>query len=521
MTHALVGRLTALSDLLLRSSRRGGNVLDTLRHIPGSAVRGALAARWVERHGADERFRDIFLSGRVRFHDARADIDGHEAFVVPLSFVTSKERPLEAHTADLVTGAQRPAGVPLRRVRGEMTLDGVVRAGGPPTVVRSRIGTFGDEDHAEGTPDPARDGRARRGLAAEGMLFSETRLAAGTTFTARVSGDGTLLAELAERLLPAQGPDSLRVGRSRTVLGLAEVAWGDVAPTTPADVSSDDVHTLVALSDLVLLDVFQRSIADLDATALAAMFGIARDEVEVLPGGEVRATEVGGWDGPNRMPARVDRAVRAGSTVRFRAPADAVRRLAADPWVGWRRAEGHGHVAIDWPVHRLTSLRASGGPALEVPASDARDAAFADEASKLIDGLGAVSSTLWSQVVEAIRVGVDLTTVSADGKAGPVRGDGKDSERAAGRGAGAGRGRRGERVSIATALADRFSRLGIDGPTDGEARLALVVHAGREVRLRELAQRERRRREGIASGRARRAPSDAAHQRAADAEEVR
>lgn len=521
MTHQLVGALTARSDLLLRSSRRQGNVLDTLRHIPGSAVRGALAARWVERHGADERFRDIFLSGRVRFHDARASIEGHEAFVVPLSFVTSKERPLEAHTADLVTGAERPAGVPLKRVRGEMTLDGVVRAGGPPTVVRSRIGTFGDEDEAEGTPDPAREGRARRGLAAEGLLFSETRLAAGTTFTARVSGDAALLAELAERLIPAQGLDHLRVGRSRTVLGLAEVDWEDVAPSTPGEVADDEVHTLVALSDLVLLDAFQRPIVDLDAAALAAMLGVAGEEVEVLPGGEVRATEVGGWDGPNRMPVRVDRAVRAGSTVRFRAPADAVRRLAADPWVGWRRAEGNGHVAIDWPVHRLTRLRASGGAAPEGRPSDARDVGLADAASKLIDGLGVVSSTLWSQVVEAVRVGVDLTTVSADGKAGPVRGDGKDAERAAGRGAGAGRGRRGERVSIAAALVERFRELGIDGPADGEARLALVVHAGREVRLRELAQRDRRRREDIASGRARRAPSEGAQYGTAGAEEVR
>lgn len=523
MMHELVGSLTARSDLLLRSSRRGGNVLDTLRHIPGSAIRGALAARWVERHGADARFRDVFLSGRVRFHDARADIDDHEAFVVPLSFVTSKERPLEAHTADLVSGAERPAGVPLRRVRGEMTLHGVVRAGGPPTVVRSRIGTFGDEGDAEGTSDPARDARARRGLAAEGKLFSETRLAAGTTFTARVSGDGTLLVELAERLLPAQGPDSLRVGRSRTVLGLADVTWGAVASTVPGDVAGDGAHTLVALSDLVLLDVFQRAIVDLDAAALAAMLGVARDEVEVLPGGEVRATEVGGWDGPNHMPARVDRAVRAGSTVRFRAPAEAVRRLAADPWVGWRRAEGHGHVAVDWPLHRLTSLHAAGAPAVEVPPAEERDARIADAASRLIEESGTgISSTLWSQVVEAVRVGIDLATVAADGNAGSGRGDGKDSERSAGRGAGAGTARRGERRAIASAVDEAFRSLGIGGPDDAEARLALVVHAGREVRLRELAKKERKLREERESGRARRAPSDGAGPDAVDgAEEVR
>ncbi len=512
MTHEIVGSLTAISDLLLRSSRRGGNVLETMLHIPGSSLRGALGARWVERHGVDERFREVFLSGRLRFHDARADIDGAEAFVVPLSFVTSKEQPFAAHTFDLVTGAARPAGVPLRRVRGEVTADGLVRAGGPPTVTRSRIATFSDEDLAQGTPDPARDGRALRGLAADGGLFSETRLAAGTTFTARISGDRALLEELSERLLPTSGPDSVRIGRSRTVLGLADITWRDLSPAPSRDVTAEDVHTLVALSDLVLLDRFQRAVVDLDAAALAPMLGVASDEVEVLPGGEVRATEVGGWDGPNRMPARVDRAVRAGSTVRFRAPAEAVRRLAADPWVGWRRAEGHGHVAIDWSVHRLTTLRAIPAATVSERAPDLREAELADRALRLIEGFDrrTPSSTVWSQVVEAVRAGVALAALASDDGAAQAREDGKDSERRAGRGAGSGGSRRAERREIAQAVVHAFEEAGIAGPDDAEVRLALVVHAGREVRLRELARREKQRSDDRAAGRSRGArPDDA------------
>jgi hypothetical protein len=503
MTHEIVGSLTAVSDLLLRSSRRGGNVLETMLHIPGSALRGALGARWVERHGVDERFRELFQSGRLRFHDARADIDGGEAFVVPLSFVTAKEQPYAAHTFDLVTGAERPAGVPLRRVRGEITADGVVRPGGPPTVTRSRIATFSDEDTSEGAPDPARDGRALRGLAADGGLFSETRLAAGTTFTARISGDPALLEELSERLLPSAGPDTVRIGRSRTVLGLADVAWRDLAAAPTRDPDSGDVHTLVALSDLVLLDRFQRAVVDLDAAALAAMIGVASDEVEVLPGGEVRATEVGGWDGPNRMPARVDRAVRAGSTVRFRAPSDAVLQLAVDPWVGWRRAEGHGHVAIDWSVHRLASLREVPTATASERAPQVRERGVADRALRLIDGFDrrTPSSTVWSQVVEAVRAGVELSVLASDAGAGEVREDGKGSERRAGRGAGSGGARRAERREIARAVVDAFEEAGIAGPDDAEARLALVVHAGREVRLRELRSCEKQRRDDRAAGR--------------------
>lgn len=503
MTHEIVGSLTAVSDLLLRSSRRGGNVLETLPHIPGSAVRGALGARWVERHGVDERFRELFQSGRLRFHAARADIEGREAFVVPLSFVTAKEQPFASDTLDLVTGAPRPDGVPLRRVRGEMTVDGLVRAGGPPTVTRSRIATFAEEDSTEDGPEPARQDRALRGLAAQGALFSETRLSAGTGFTVRISGEQELLEELADRLLPTSGPDTLRIGRSRTVLGLADVVWHAVGPAPTSDLAAEEVHTLVALSDLVLLDEYQRAVVDLDAGALAAMLGVTPDEVEVLPGGAVRATEVGGWDGPNRMPARVDRAVRAGSTVRFRAPSDAVQRLAADPWVGWRRAEGHGHVALDWSVHRLTSLREATVAMTSEAASAARERDLAGRAQRLVQGLGgsAPGSTVWSQVVEAVRSGVDLAGLASGQDAREGRGDGKDSERRAGRGSGAGRDRRAERGEIARAVVAAFTEAGITGPDDAEARLALVVHAGREVRLRELARRERKRRDDRAAGR--------------------
>ena len=54
--------------------------METLRHIPGSVWRGAVAAQWIEEHGLrapdrrpedDEQFKTLFLRGLVRFGDLR------------------------------------------------------------------------------------------------------------------------------------------------------------------------------------------------------------------------------------------------------------------------------------------------------------------------------------------------------------------------------------------------------------------------------------------------------------------
>lgn len=56
--------------------------------LPGSVFLGCVAAKSVRRgEGFDE---DFFLSGRVRFTDARPLIDGEKSFPVPLCFSGGK-----------------------------------------------------------------------------------------------------------------------------------------------------------------------------------------------------------------------------------------------------------------------------------------------------------------------------------------------------------------------------------------------------------------------------------------------
>ena len=81
------------------AEKSGDNVLfATKRYVPGSAVRGALAATYIKENNLkaahlDDTFNDLFLSGKVRFLPAYPKCEGinKEACVIPLSLMASKD----------------------------------------------------------------------------------------------------------------------------------------------------------------------------------------------------------------------------------------------------------------------------------------------------------------------------------------------------------------------------------------------------------------------------------------------
>jgi hypothetical protein len=376
--------------------------------------------------------------------------------------------------------------------------------------VRTRIGTFAPEDATDGA-EPARTATGRQGLAASGQLFTEVRLAANTDFLVQISGQDGAVDELAS-ILPADREDVLTVGRSRTVMGFVTVEWRPPEPLPSPVVAEGDHHTLVALSDLILLDRFQRHLTALDRGALAALLRVPAAEVELLPGGQQRTTAIGGWDGPNRMPTAIDRAIRAGSTARFRAPREAVERLAADPWVGWRNREGHGWVALDWPGHRAAHRRQQVATAPASPGAQPGQQQLASGAEQAVGVLVArtgkdLTPTVWSQLEDAVRRGEDLTARRGDRRPETER---RDAQSASGRGTGSGERRRKTRQAMIEVTLEAFTgQLREGGRVVADlgwqnlaqpARVTLVEHMGREIRLRELQRRRtaaRRRELGV------------------------
>lgn len=90
--------ITALAPITF-AEKSGDNVLyATKRYVPGSALRGALAANYIKKHKLqdahlDPTFFDLFLAGKVRFLPAYPKCDGidKESSVIPLSFMASKD----------------------------------------------------------------------------------------------------------------------------------------------------------------------------------------------------------------------------------------------------------------------------------------------------------------------------------------------------------------------------------------------------------------------------------------------
>jgi len=189
-THRALLTMVAASELLLRESGRRSNVMVSRTYVPGSAIRGHLAARWIARHGApnegDEAFHRLFDAADVRFRHAYPALGPDQtAPSVPAPFTVRTCKTHKLVGEHLARSTVADDGIPAcmhashrsdsdpsgiggatRRVKGFVTPDAKVVAPSGIQEVRTRIGT---DDHGFG-------------VAADGQLFTEVRIGAGTAF---------------------------------------------------------------------------------------------------------------------------------------------------------------------------------------------------------------------------------------------------------------------------------------------------------------------------------------------------
>ena len=192
MTHSLVLELELLSPTVLTAdaSTLGGH--QTLQHIPGGLLKGALASRCyaqvLEQHGEQGAF-DWFHSSALRIGDALPvhSSTQHTGFPVPLALVAEKNAtPWTAGVLSNEVGARTQQGFSmtgqLRQVRAGFLTNALHRV--QPTT-REHMRTA-----------MRADGRAR-----DGHLFSESYLEPGQRFRALVQADSAdLLSGLKEAL---------------------------------------------------------------------------------------------------------------------------------------------------------------------------------------------------------------------------------------------------------------------------------------------------------------------------------
>lgn len=92
MTRAITYTLFLEEPCLLTKPGGDPNTESSLSHIPGGALRGALAARYLSDGGqADSTFNDLFLNGKVRYLNAYPLLNGARTLPTPRAWTKLKD----------------------------------------------------------------------------------------------------------------------------------------------------------------------------------------------------------------------------------------------------------------------------------------------------------------------------------------------------------------------------------------------------------------------------------------------
>lgn len=376
----------SLSPLALHDGRSRAQFTPGLDYIPGSALRGAVAARYLQAYGQDEAFRAFFMAEQASFADLLPSTKELPGWLLPATARLCKRHGWD-HAESLTDSLLRLALV--EETGNTVPVDDASWKYCPePNCGQER-------DRATGYITPLNEQvKVRRrlltgtsihratGMVQAGMLFSQEALEEGQFFrgVTRIAGDDGAVEDFRARLesLLHVG-ERLRVGAARSRgLGLLEVTdwrepwqrpslesrWASFNQTVTAlwkaygTEPGGSCFSITLESDLLLRDPAQRPVTRLteeeEREDLAELLGL---EGVALGRHVLRPAAVRGWNAQQGLPKEVEPALGRGSALFFRvttADEAAVRqRLAAieAEGLGRRRSEGFGRVRVCDPVH--------------------------------------------------------------------------------------------------------------------------------------------------------------------------
>ena len=312
-------RVTARQRITLGVGSEVGYFTGSHAFVPGSVLRGALAASWIAEHGPPDRaesdsawFRELF-DRQIRYGPLHPAGSG----IVPVSAWLCKyprDAACSAQAVDRAFEAREccPACYgPLEQGKGQVLL--------PAGTALERI-TRTSIDW-------------RTAKAKDGELYAHAALPAGTTLHGYIHGRDPWLEQ----------PRTLRLGGRRTVGGAAEYQALPTALPAPADPLTADGSLVIRLvAPAVFVDAAGRPRLDPDP-------GLDLDAAATGLTAWARPMTWAGWHAASRLPKPEELCAAAGSTYRIDGPHDALRGLA---WrlqregAGLRRAEGFGCIEI-------------------------------------------------------------------------------------------------------------------------------------------------------------------------------
>lgn len=337
--------LEAEEPLSLGPMAAVGNVIDSLGAMPGSVLRGALAAAWIREHGtpitsrsAQNEFRQLF-DGAIRYGPLNVEGSGLE----PLDVLVCKYEETEGCRSFAVDLCHEPA------------VEQCTMCSGPVQPGRGRVVGV---DLGEDTRTQLDELERSR----PGQLFTRRSIPAGALLRGQVSGDHPWL---------RTPPNPVWVGGRRSVGGRARIQVSNSHGPGPVPRADGRVHIRLKAPGVFVDDAGRPTL------------GFPVREIETILGAKlhiekewIRPTRVGGWHAASYLPKPGEIAVAAGAAVigkpvRSLTPSALVSL--AEIGLGLRRNEGFGWVEVNpqpWrppPIRPPVEITVS--PAVEVVAS--------------------------------------------------------------------------------------------------------------------------------------------------------
>ncbi|MER5182588.1 type III-B CRISPR module-associated Cmr3 family protein [Streptomyces sp. NPDC002896] len=329
---------------------RGTAPIETYRHIPGSVLRGALAAVWIREYGPPQgasparraEFVHLF-EGPVRYGPLFDPVSA----VVPLSVYRCKYRPQrECHSeyADMAAAGGGAADRPRCR-----------RCGGPLVAGKGEVEFFGT---AAPVVENTRVALTEEERAADGKLFTrrslshlkdggEPRELSGRITDTSAAGTEWLLAAHA-----------LHIGGRRSTAGAAEYSARPddaAALPDPAELVVDGTLVVRLTAPAILVDAAGRPTDRPDTVLLASLLGTK----VTVDRSWIRRERVNGWNALTNLPKAEELAVSAGSVFQLRLASTPSREGLAslrDHGLGLRRSEGFGWVELGhWTLPQVAA----------------------------------------------------------------------------------------------------------------------------------------------------------------------
>jgi CRISPR-associated protein Csx10 len=320
--------VTARQGLAVGGPAEVGFDKGTLPYVPGSTVRGALAAAWIRQNGtpvAANKLRDEFV-----------ELFEGDICYGPLLQDGTSVTPLTA------TWCKYPSTPACGQWSADAAVDGDI-------IVCPHCGK--GTENGKGEVAGARTRRVMRtrldssGRAADGNLFARHELEPGLTYRGVLSGQHPWLAE----------PQEIWLGGRTTTSGLASIRIDDEPPASPDPVPAgsprpDGAVIIKLTSPAVIVDDAGRPTLD-PASEILRVLGMKTAALHASRCW-TRPVRVGGWHAASGLPKPVELAMSMGSVIvlHFREDPtqDQLQHLACHG-IGLRRVEGFGTAGINPP----------------------------------------------------------------------------------------------------------------------------------------------------------------------------